>query len=425
MAHIVVMGAGIGGMPAAYDLKKTLGSAHEVTLIGTSEHFQFTPSNPWVAVGWRKPSQVVVPIRGPVEKKGIRFIAQPVAKLVPEANRLELADGSHVGYDYLVIATGPKLAFEEIAGLGPQGHSQSICTTPHAELAGTAYAKFLDDPGPVVVGAVQGASCFGPAYEFAMILDADLRKRKLRDRVPITFVTSEPYIGHMGLGGVGDSNGLLESEMRQRHIKWITNAKVAAVEADAVRVTEHDAQGAAVKEHSLPSRYSMFIPAFKGVDAVAGVKELCNPRGFVLIDEYQRNPKYRNVYSAGVCVAIPPVEVTPIPTGAPKTGYMIESMVTAIVHNIADELAGRAPSHRASWNAICLADLGDDGVAFVALPQIPPRNVTWAKQGKWVHLAKIAFEKYFMRKMKTGSTEPVYEKYVLKALGIERLKLGS
>jgi sulfide:quinone oxidoreductase len=104
---------------------------------------------------------------------------------------------------------------------------------------------------------------------------------------------------------------------------------------------------------------------------------------------------------------------------------MIESMVTAIVENIAEELDGREPSHKATWNALCLADLGDDGVAFVALPQIPPRNVTWAKKGKWVHLAKIAFEKYFMRKMRTGRTEPIYEKYVLKAMGIIRLKSDS
>ena len=66
--------------------------------------------------------------------------------------------------------------------------------------------------------------------------------------------------------------------------------------------------------------------------------------------------------------------------------------------------------------------MGDDGLAFVALPQIPPRNVTWAKQGRWVHWAKIAFEKYFIRKMKAGTPEPVYEKYVLKLLGIVRLR---
>jgi sulfide:quinone oxidoreductase len=141
----------------------------------------------------------------------------------------------------------------------------------------------------------------------------------------------------------------------------------------------------------------------------------------VLIDEYQRSKKYRNIFSAGVCVAIPPVEVTPVATGAPKTGYMIETMVTAIVHNIAADLAGQPADTKATWNAICLADMGDTGAAFVALPQIPPRNVNWFKKGKWVHLAKIAFEKYFIRKMKTGNSEPVYEKYVLKALGIVRL----
>jgi sulfide:quinone oxidoreductase len=142
----------------------------------------------------------------------------------------------------------------------------------------------------------------------------------------------------------------------------------------------------------------------------------------VLVDGHQRSPKYPNLYAAGVCIAIPPVEQTPVPTGAPKTGYMIESMVAAIVQNIAAELAGGKPSAEATWNAVCLADAGKDGIAFVALPQFPPRNVTWAKKGKWVHLAKIAFEKYFLHKVRSGNTDPVYERYVLKALGIERLR---
>jgi sulfide:quinone oxidoreductase len=284
-----------------------------------------------------------------------------------------------------------------------------------------ATTEFLNDPGPIVVGAMPGASCFGPAYEFAFIVDADLRQRKLRHKVPITFVTSEPYIGHLGLGGVGDSKSLMESEMRNRDMKWITNAKTTKVEPGKLHVTQLDDHGNVVKEHEVPFKLSMMLPAFKGVDAVAAVPELCNPRGFVLIDEYQRSKRYRNIFSAGVCVAIPPVEVTPVATGAPKTGYMIETMVTAICHNIANELAGKPATAQGTWNAICLADMGDDGAAFVALPQIPPRNVNWFKKGKWVHLAKIGFEKYFIRKMKTGNSEPVYEKYVLKALGIVRL----
>lgn len=422
MARVAIIGAGLGGVPCAYQMRKRLGKAHQVTLIGSSPYFEFTPSNPWVAVGWRDRAQTRVGLREPLAAKGVDWIEQPVASIDAEGKTLTLTDQRTVAYDYLVITTGPDLAFEDVPGLGPDGHTESVCTQEHAVRAWEKYQQFLTQPGPVVVGAAQGASCFGPAYEFAMILDADLRKRKLRDRVPITFITSEPYIGHMGLGGVGDSKGLMESELRQRHIKWITSAKVQAIGEDSMIVIEHDDDGKPKKEHELGFRFAMVLPAFKGVDAVAAVPGLCNPRGFVLIDEYQRSKKYPNIFSAGVCVAIPPVEATPVPTGAPKTGYMIESMVTAICENVAAELTGKPATARGTWNAVCLADFGDTGAAFVALPQIPPRNVTWTKVGKWVHLGKVAFEKYFLHKVRTGSITPVYEKYVLKTLGIGSLK---
>ncbi|CAH0355849.1 NAD(P)/FAD-dependent oxidoreductase [Aquabacterium sp. CECT 9606] len=422
MKHIVVLGAGTGGMPAAYELRNKLGAGHRITVVNASETFQFVPSNPWVAVGWRKREETTFEIRPRLARKGIEFVGQPVSQIDAAGNKLSFANGEQLSYDYLVITTGPKLAFDEVEGAGPAGHTHSICTIDHAESTWASYQRFLDDPGPVVMGAMPSASCFGPAYEFSFIVNTDLRRRKLRNKVPMTFVTSEPYVGHMGLGGVGDSKSMLESEFRNNDIKWITNAKVTKVEDGVMHVTQLDDHGQVYKEHQLPFKFSMMIPAFKGVDAVASVDGLCNPRGFVLIDAYQRSPKYPNIYAAGVCVAIPPVERTPVPTGAPKTGYMIETMVTAIVENIAAELAGEAPRTKGTWNAICLADMGDTGAAFVALPQIPPRNVNWFKKGKWVHLAKVAFEKYFMHKMKTGNSEPVYEKYVLKALGIERLE---
>jgi sulfide:quinone oxidoreductase len=422
MAHIVIMGAGIGGMPTAYELKAKLGSNHQITVVNAVDYFQFVPSNPWLAVGWSKREKITFPIRPYLEKKGINFIAEPVTKIDAVQNAVQLADGQTLNYDYLVIATGPKLSFDEVEGAGPNGgYTHSICSVDHAEKSWDAYQEFIQDPGPVIIGAMPGASCFGPAYEYAFIVNKDLRKRKLRKKVPITYVTSEPYIGHLGLGGVGDSKGMLESEYRNNDIKWITNAKVTKVEAGKMYVTELDMHGNMLKEHELPFKYSMMLPAFKGVEPVAAVEGLCNPRGFVLIDEHQRSKKYRNIFAAGVCVAIPPVEVTPVPTGAPKTGYMIESMVTAIAHNIAADLNGQPADAKATWNAICLADMGDTGAAFVAIPQIPPRNASWMKKGKWVHYAKIAFEKYFIYKMKKGTSEPIYEKYVLKVMGIEKL----
>ncbi len=320
MAHIVILGAGIGGLPAAFEMRSALARQHRVTVVNATDTFQFVPSNPWVAVGWRKSSQITLPLRPILEKRDIEFIAQPVTQIDAAANQLVLGNGQNVAYDFLVIATGPKLAFDEVPGAGPGGHTHSICTVEHAEKAYDGWKKFIADPGPIVVGAMAGASCFGPAYEFAFIMDADLRKRKLRPKVPMTLVTSEPYIGHLGLGGVGNSKGMMEAELRDHHIKWITNAKVSKVEDGKMFVAEHNDKGEVIKEHELPFKFSMMLPSFKGVDAVAAVEGLCNPRGFVLVDEHQRSKKYINIYSAGVCIAIPPVEATPIPTGAPKTG---------------------------------------------------------------------------------------------------------
>ena len=302
------------------------------------------------------------------------------------------------------------------------GYTESVCTVDHAETAYADFQTLVAEPGPAIVGAVQFDSCFGPSYEYAAILDTALRCARVRDRVPITFVTSEPYVGHLGLGGVGDSRGLLEHEFRNRHIKPITNARVTRVEAGKMFVDELDAGGEIAGRHELEFRHAMLLPGFKGVDPVAQVEGLCNPRGFVIVDEHQRSPKYPNIFSAGVCIAIPPVEPTPVPTGAPKTGYMIESMVTAIVHNIKADLTGYPVASKATWNAFCLADLGDTGAAFIAVPQIPPRNITWFKKGKWVHWSKIAFEKYFLRKMRVGVSEPVFEKWALKLMGVAKLK---
>ncbi|MCB1813313.1 MAG: NAD(P)/FAD-dependent oxidoreductase [Candidatus Competibacteraceae bacterium] len=427
MSTIIVLGAGIGGVSMAYEMRELAREDDQVIVVSDSETFHFVPSNPWVAVGWRKPEQIKIPLAETLEPKGIQVITCGAKRVHPDVSMLELTDGRSISYDHLVIATGPRLAFDEVPGLGPvqDGYTQSVCHVDHAAKAEQAWQRFVQQPGPVVVGAVQGASCFGPAYEYAFIMDNDLRKRKIRDRVPMTFVTAEPYIGHMGLGGVGDSKGMMEKSLRERDIKWICNAKVERIESDRMYVVECDAEGQEKKRHELPFHYSMLLPAFTGVDAVRGIDKLTNPRGFILVDQHQRNPSYNNVWGIGVCIAIAPPEATPVPTGIPKTGYMIESMVRAVAHNIRAVLDGNNTLTEATWNAICLADMGNTGVAFVAMPQLPPRNVAWVAEGKWVHVAKIAFEKYFMRKVRKGITEPVYEKYLLKALGINKIKNSS
>ncbi len=423
MAEIVIMGAGLGGVIMAYEMKDQMRPEDNLTVVTRDPIYHFVPSNPWIPVGWRTRESIEVDLAPTFARRGINFKAVPVTRLDPEATELELEDGSKLKYDYLVIATGPELAFDEIPGLGPHGgFTESICHIDHAEKAGVTFEEFCKNPGPIVTGAVQGASCYGPAYEFTFILETELRRRKIRDKVPMTFVTSEPYIGHIGLDGVGDTKGLLESEMREKHIKWFTNSRVTKVEAGKISFEEVANDGSVKGTHELPFGFSMMLPAFRGIKPLRGIDGLVNPRGFVIVDKHQQNPKYKNVFSVGVCVAIPPMGPTPVPCGVPKTGFMIESMVTATAKNIGEILRGRPAKFQGTWNAVCLADFGDSGIAFVAQPQIPPRNVNWSSSGRWVHAAKIGFEKYFIRKMRKGESEPFYESAALNMLGIGKLK---
>jgi sulfide:quinone oxidoreductase len=422
MADIVIMGAGLAGVIMAYEMKDAMRPEDRLTVVTKDPIYHFVPSNPWVAVGWRTREAVEIDLAPTFARRGIAFRPVPVAKLDPEANRLELEDGSTLSYDYLVIATGPELAFDEIEGFGPEGHTSSVCHIDHAEKIALSLEEFCRKPGPIITGAVQGASCYGPAYEFTFIVEAELRRRKIRDQVPMTFVTSEPYIGHLGLDGVGDTKGLLESALREKHIKWMTSSRVKKVESGKMMVEEIADDGAVKATRELPFGMAMMLPAFRGIKPLRGIEGLVNPRGFVLVDKHQRNEKYKNIFSVGVCVAIPPMGPTPVPCGVPKTGFMIESMVTAAAKNIGEILRGRKPVYRGTWNAICLADFGDTGVAFVAQPQIPPRNVNWSASGRWVHAAKIGFEKYFIRKMRKGASEPFYETAALNMLGIGKLK---
>jgi len=407
----------------AYEMQAKLQPGDTLTVVNQGGTYSFvTSSNPWVAVGWREPKDISVELQPVLAKKKIALRTEGARRVEAAESRILLNDGSSLDYDYLIIATGPDLAFDEVPGLGPMGHTESICQIDHAVRTRAAFDALVKAPGPVIVGAAQGASCYGPAYEFAFILDTALRRKKQRDKVPMTFVTAEPYVGHLGLDGVGDTKGLLESALRERHIKWITNARVTKVDAGKMFVEEANDDGSVKQSHELLFAFSMMLPAFRGVPAVIGIEGLTNPRGFITIDKHQRNPAFPNIFAVGVCVAIPPVGKTALPVGVPKTGFMIESMVTATAENVGALLRGKEPEAVATWNAVCLADFGDEGIAFVAQPQIPPRNVNWSSSGKWVHAAKIGFEKYFLRKIRHGQSETFYENLVLDVLGIKKLK---
>lgn len=390
MAKIVIIGGSFGGLTAAFELKRLLGDKAEVTLVSDLSKFVFVPSLPWLAMGWRSEADITLSLKEILEPRGITLRHEEAKGVDADSSKVITASGE-LPYDYLVISTGPALAFDEVPGFGPDsGHTQCIFTLELAQKANKAWERFLEEPGPIAIGSVQGASCFGPPYEYVFEIDAELRKRKIRHKVPIHFITSEPFVGHFGMSGFGASKRWFEDEFAEKDISALTSQVVEEFSPQEVSLK------GGVK---IPYKLAMFAPAMKGVPAVA---HLGNPRGFIAVDDTMRTKSHKNIFCIGVAMALAPKEPTPVPTGVPKTAYMTVKMARTAAHAIESDISGKAPPSAYEMDVICLMDMGNTAAYLKASPLLPPREKTTIKKSVLVKWMKAAFEKYFLFKMKHG-----------------------
>ncbi len=365
MANVVVIGGGLGGLPTAYELRHYLSKEHTVTLISDKPQFTFIPGLIRVALNLNPLEHIQLDLSQLTRRRGIEWVGGKVTALNPQTKKIIVEENQVINYDYLAIATGASLAFEEIPGLGPHGgYTQSVCTPDHALQARDAWLEFLETPGgDIVVGAMPEAGCFAPAYEFVLMADWELRRRGIRDKIDITYVTPEPYIGHMGVGGVNNAQKLTEELMAKRGIKAIANAQITQI--DSQNITLADGR-------QLPFKYSMILPSFRGSKFLQEVPGLTNEPGFIPVLSDQRHPDFPSIYALGVAVHLEQPESKSIPIGFPKSGQISEVMGVAVAHNIAVELGAiKSPLTQPTLEALCFAEYGNTGIAYIAAPVLP------------------------------------------------------
>lgn len=394
-AKVLVLGGNFGGLTAALSIRHELHGDVDVRVVSASDRFLFNPSLIWLPFGKRSVADITFPLAPTYEKHAIDFVHGEATALDLDARRVDTTKGTF-DYDYLVIATGYRNDFTTVPGLGPDGNAHTITTLDDAIEAGAGWQRLLADPGDIVIGAAEGAGCFGAAYEYLFNVSHQLRKAGLKRQVKLTYVTAEPFLGHFGIGGLPHGETLLGMFLRKEKIDAVVDTGIAHVD---------DGQIALDDGRTVDFSYAMIVPPFVGQDFVADATEISDAKGYVEVRDTYQTHRYDEVYAVGVAAAVEVPWQTPHPVGIPKTGLPTEQQAHVAARNIAAQIRGEQPSTHKEFGeipAVCVMDAGNNGVVILADRMLPPREHGVLIPGPQAHAMKLAFEKYFLWKARHG-----------------------
>lgn len=392
--QVVVLGAGVAGLTAAAELRRRLGDRAEVTVVSESGQFSLGPALLNVPFEQRT-DHAGFAIAPALTRLGIGFRQASVEQIDPIRRQI-VAGGETIPYDYVLIATGPRTADTAVMGVGGQfGVAQSVHTEQAAVEAGEALRRFLEQPGPAIIGLAPGAAYQIAAYEFALQLDHALRARGLRDRATITFVTPESHLGHLGTDAQR-AEKLLTKRFADRGISVYTGAVIERVDRDAVAL-----QGGV----RLPCTFSLVLPAFTGVSAVWQAWGLADSHGFIPVDGHYRHRTFPEIYAAGVAARLG--TAAPGGVAVPKTGYIAAAMARAAARNMAAAILWQAPRVRTLPHMLDfrILDGGDCGILLIGgVLGRRPLRLSVGLPGRSAHRIKGLLNHYLLWKLRTGRT---------------------
>ncbi|MBO6523802.1 MAG: FAD-dependent oxidoreductase [Balneolaceae bacterium] len=392
---VLVVGGNFAGSTAALEIKRKLGKEVEVTLIDRNPDFIYIPSLIWVPIGRREVDEISIPREKVLARKGVKFVLDTATKVDTETQIVFTEHGQY-RYDHLIIATGPKVQMDAVPGL--KEHNVYIGTPVGAMKTREKLEEFKENPGPIVIGATQGAGCMGGAYEFLFNLEKWLRDQKIRKKVDLHWITPEPYLGHFGIDGMPLGEAMLKKFMEMFHITYHTSVGVEKVTGEEVFLSD----GTVIE-----SRFKMLMPPFTGVDFIKNSPQLhCGDNQFIPTLPSYQHEKLENVWAAGLAVNVaPPFEQGEVPFSVPKTGYPSDVTGKIVAHNIINAIKGIEKREEKAWGKIaglCVMDAGEKEVIIVSNSLFKPRKFAIMVPNVIFDFFKVFLEKYFLWKLKRG-----------------------
>ncbi|CAN0455885.1 unnamed protein product, partial [Scytosiphon promiscuus] len=300
MAHIVITGHGYTAVTAALQLKQLISDEDWITVI-SSERFGVAKSVlPYVGMGLRPINEVRVELKSLFRKFDLKYIFANIAELHPKRRVVVTETGQRVPFDYLVIADGMEPAWDHIPGLNrSHGMVHSTMDADEAMRTDLEFRDFLLSPGPLTVACAPGSNDLQSVYQYVLSVDYLLRRYRLRDKVPIRFVTAEPFLGHLGIGGIGESNRLFEGVFRSRQIHWICNAAIDRVDEKAFHIVYFDEDGVQRGRKEVETRFGVIWPAMRASSYLTKVEGLTDQSGLIKTNKFLQSTLYRNIFAIG------------------------------------------------------------------------------------------------------------------------------
>jgi sulfide:quinone oxidoreductase len=374
--NILILGGGVGGVVAANALRKRLSRDHRITVVDREPAFSLASSFLWVMTGDRTSAQVSRPLDR-LQRKGIEVVRGEVERIDPERREV-VVNGKALRADQLIVTLGAEFALDAIPGLADSG--LTFCTLDGAARLRVALEQFR--AGKIVVlTAAPAYKCPAAPYEAAMLIDAELRRRRLRDGAELAVYSAEP--GPMGVAGP-EVSAAVRGMVEKKGIAYHPEHQVARVEGKQLAFTS----GARVEFDLL-----VYVPPIRPPRALAG-SGLVDDSGWVRVDRQTMATRFPGVYALGDVTMIPLSMGKPLP----RAGVFAHGQAEVVARNIAHALGGKGHEARFDGHGSCFIETGGGKAGFGAgdFYGEPRPAVKVRRPSRLWHAGKVLLEKQIL-----------------------------
>jgi sulfide:quinone oxidoreductase len=320
MANVLIIGGGFAGLIAAERLAANLDASHQVTLVSPNSKFTFYPSLVHLAFGECERDDITFDLRRKLHESGVHFVQGEMIGIDPIRRKVDVVGdefNGEIGYDFLVIALGRRLATEKIGGFFE--YSNHLLGVNAALRFGEAVRHFRG--GDIIIGMCPDARLPIPVCETAFSLARKFEDeiREGQTRIKVVF----PGSLEAAFGGASLHNEL-EASFRRRGVSVLYDVPIEEITADQV-LSSYD--------HKVNYDLLMLVPPFRGNAALRPLG-ITDDYDYVPVDEKMQVPGLLGTYAVGDITAFP----------GPKLAHMAVRQADTAAANVIAQINGEKPS---------------------------------------------------------------------------------